>query len=263
MLQLKRLFLCLVVLSFFLISCTTSKQMVYMNDLKVDSLTSLTLKDAQLSFNRPIQINDLLWVNVGGPNIADLTALNSALGLPTQGAGAVAQSGGQPVGYLVEADGTIKLPYVGKVKAKDLTRLELEEFLRIKFESYTKDPVVNVRFMNYKVTVMGEVARPGMIAIPNERITVLEAIGMAGDLTVMGKRESVLVVREVNGIREFGRINLLSKDLFLSPFYYLKTNDVVYVEPASAKFFARERLPQFISLAAGSLSILAIILSIR
>lgn len=247
-----------------MISCTTSKQMIYLNDLHTDSLLSQAFLNGKNSFESKIQKNDLLWINVGGPNSLDLTALNSALGIPLQGGGgALSQTSAPVFGYLVEADGTIKLPYVGRVKADGMTRIQLEEYLRNEFSAYTKEPVVNVRFMNYKVTVMGDVARPGTFSIPNERITILEAIGMAGDLTVMGKRESILIIREVNGQREIGRINLLSKDLLLSPFYYLQTNDVVYVEPAPAKFFARERLPQFISLAAGSLSLLAIILSLR
>jgi polysaccharide export outer membrane protein len=245
-----------------LYSCTTSKQMVYINDLMSDSLQENHFNKSKLAFEYPIQKNDLLWITVGGPNNADLPALNSASGIMMQGGAAISNQGSQVFGYLVEADGTIKFPYVGRLKVEGLTRIELEEKLISLLVQYTSKPVVNVRYLNYKVTVMGEVARPGAFSIPNERISILEAIGMAGDLTVMGKRESVLVVREVNGERTFGRVNLLSKDLFSSPYYYLRTNDVVYIEPAPAKFFARERLPQFISLAAGSLSLLAIILTI-
>lgn len=243
-------------------SCTTSKKMVYVNDLKTDSILSAELLSSKNVFEAPIQKNDLLWISVGGPNSQDLIALNSGLGIPASGA-AVVNAAGQVFGYLVESDGNVKIPYLGKIKVEGLTRVQLESELAEKFAEYTKDPVVNIRFMNYRVTVLGEVLRPSTFTIQNERITILEALGMAGDLTVMGKRESVLIVREVNGKREFGRINLLSKDLFTSPFYYLKTNDVVYVEPASAKFFARERLPQFISLAAGSLSLFAILLSLN
>lgn len=236
--------------------------MVYMNDLKDTPILTDSLLKSKLSFEYPIQQNDLLWVTVGGPNSIDLTGLNSASGIITQGAAAVSNQGAQVFGYLVESDGSIKLPYIGKLKVEGMTRIQLEDSLTVLFADYTSKPVVNVRFLNYKITLMGEVARPGSITIPNERISILEALGMAGDLTVMGKRETVLVVREINGQRTIGRVNLLSKDLLNSPFYYLRTNDVVYVEPAPAKFFARERLPQFISLAAGSLSLLAIILTI-
>ncbi len=243
-------------------SCTTSRQMAYMNDLKTDSTLATELKNAVLNFQAPIQKNDLLWITVGGPNSEDLTALNSAIGFAGPGSASVANQGGQVFGYLVESDGSIKLPYIGKVRVEGMTRIQLEDTLVKKFKDYTIEPVVNVRFLNYKVTIMGDVARPGVINIPNERITILEAIGMAGDLTIMGRRENVLVVREINGERQMGRVNLLSKDLFRSEYFYLKTNDIIYVEPAPAKFFARERLPQFISLAAGSLSLLAIILTI-
>lgn len=243
-------------------SCTTSRQMAYMNDLKSDSALAKELSNAVINFQAPIQKNDLLWITVGGPNSEDLTALNSAIGFAGPGSASVANQGGQVFGYLVESDGSIKLPYIGKIKAEGLTRIQLEDLLVEKFADYTKEPVVNVRFLNYKVTVMGDVGRPGVFNVSNERITILEAIGMAGDLTIMGRRENVLVVREVNGERQMGRVNLLSKDLFKSEYFYLKTNDIIYVEPAPAKFFARERLPQFISLAAGSLSLLAIILTI-
>lgn len=254
----------LFIISFFSIGCTTSKEMVYLNDLKSDSTAASFEKSAKYSFSNPIQKNDLLWIVVGGPNSQDLTALNSAIGFPGgQGAGgAVTNQAANILGYLVESDGTIKLPYVGKVIAEGLTRVELEEKLRVLFSDYTKDPIVNVRFMNYKVTVMGEVTRPGTFLLPNERITILEAIGMAGDLTVMGKRSEVLILREKNGVREIGRVNLLSRDILTSPYFYLETNDVVYVEPAPAKFFARERLPQFLTLAAGTLSLVLTALTI-
>ncbi len=250
------------VLILFLFSCTTSKEMVYMNDLKIDSANYAELQRAKYEFEALIQKNDQLWITVGGANSEDLVALNSGLGIISGGGTVVNQLGSQIVGYLVEADGTIKLPYIGKIRAEGLTRMQLEEKLKKEFEQYTKEPTVNVRFINYKVTVMGEVARPGTITIPNERITILEAIGMVGDLTVMGKRSDILIIREVNGEREIGRVNLLSKDLLKSPYYYLKTNDVVYVEPAPAKFFARERLPQFLTLAASGLSLLLTIVTL-
>jgi polysaccharide export outer membrane protein len=234
-----------------------------MNDLKNDSSYASNLLKAKLEFQTLIQKNDQLWINVGGPNSTDLIALNSGMGVSGMvGGGAFVQQGGQVLGYFVEADGSIKLPYIGKVYVEGLTRSALEDTLQRAFSEYTKDPIVNVRFMNYKVTVLGEVNRPGTFSIPNERMTILEAIGMAGDLTIFGQRNEILIVREVNGKREFGRLDLLSKDIVQSPFYYLKTNDVIYVEPAPARFFARERIPQFLSIAGGALSVIAIILSI-
>lgn len=252
------LFICIILLA----SCTTSKQMVYLNDLNSDSVNNSNYKLSKLNFETPIQKNDQLWISVGGPNTPDLIALNSTSGIVGSSAGIMGQQAGMILGYVVEADGSIKLPYVGKVKVEGMSRLQLESELQKIFSEYTKDPVVNVRFMNYKFTVLGEVARPGTFSMPGERLTVLEAIGMSGDLTIYGKRQEVLVVRELEGRREFGRINLLSKDLVNSPYYYVRSNDVIYVEPAPARFFARERLPQFLSVASGALSIIAIILSI-
>ena len=243
-------------------ACTGPRKMVYMYNLP--DTTAGSISAAINSFESLIQKNDQLWITVGGTNIEDLAPLNSGSGI-IQGNNinpVTANSGVPVLGYLVEADGTIKLPWLDKVKAEGLTRLQLEKLLTDRFKDYTKNPIVNVRFLNYRVTVMGEVKNPGSFTIPNERLTVLEALGLAGDLTVLCRRENVLVVREVNGVRSLGRINLLSKDIFNSPYYYLKTNDVVYIEPSSAQFIARERFPQYVAITAGALSLLLTIINI-
>ena len=129
-------------------------------------------------------------------------------------------------------------------------------------KDYTKDPVVNVKFLNYDFSVLGEVGHPGKFEMENERTTILDALGLAGDIRVFGKRDNILVIREIDGKREFGRVNLLSKDIFKSPYYYLKTNDVVYVEPVRAKFFARSGVPQYISIAAAGITLLLTLLNI-
>lgn len=222
--------------------------------------TSGSLSKAQTSFENPIQKNDQLWITVGGSNPLDLIPLNSANGV-TSGAAAGTSSGAM-IGFLVEADGTIKMPYVGRVKAEGLTRIQLENSLTELFKDYTKNPVVNVRFINYNFSVMGEVKSQGRFAMTTERTTILEAISMAGDLTDLGKRENVLVVREVDGVRSFARVNLLSKDLFSSPYYYLKTNDVIYVEAVGAKFISRTGVPQYLGLVAVGLSLLITIINV-
>jgi polysaccharide export outer membrane protein len=164
------------------------------------------------------------------------------------------------MGYLVEGDGTIKLPYLDKVKAEGLSRLQLENLISEKMKEYTKNPVVNVRFLNYRVTVMGAVNTPGSFSLPTERVTVLDALGLAGDLTIFGIRETVLVIREENGVRSFGRVNLASKSLFNSAYYYLKTNDIVYVEASRASSVNRERIPQYVGMATGILSLIVSII---
>ena len=142
--------------------------------------------------------------------------------------------------------------------------MELETFLTEQFMVYTKNPVVNVRFLNYSVSVLGEVnGRGGRFSMTNERMTILEAISMAGDISEFGRRDNVMVIREVNGERKIARINLLSKDIFISPYYYLKTNDVVYVEPVKAKFISRSGIPQYLTIVAVGLSLLLTIINLR
>ena len=113
--------------------------------------------------------------------------------------------------------------------------MQLSEFLKEKISAYVKSPIVNVKLHNFKISVLGEVTKPGVQKVLSERITVLEAIGGAGDLTIQGQRDNVLIIREVNGKKEFKRLDLTSSDLFSSPYYYLQQNDVVYVEPNKAR----------------------------
>lgn len=243
------------------ISCTTTKQVIYFNDLK-DSVKG-NLLNAQTVFENLIQKNDLLSITVGSSNPLDLAILNSGNGM-TSGTGTASSSaGGAATGYLVEADGTIKVPYMGKIKAEGLTRLQLEDTLTKIFKDYTKDPTVNVRFLNYSFSVLGEVGARGKFNMPTERTTILEAISMAGDLTEIAKRDNILVVREVDGKRNYARVNLLSKDLFKSPYFYLKTNDVVYVEPVKAKFINRTGIPQYLGIIAVGLSLLITVINLK
>lgn len=246
-----------------ILSCTSTKQVIYMNDLNLNELKdtlSGSINKAQISFENPIQKNDQLWITVGGSNPLDLVSLNSANGMGTGSASSTIS--GAAFGYLVEADGKIQIPYIGKVPAEGLTRLQLEDTLTTLFKDYTKNPVVNVRFLNYNYSVMGEVNNRGRFNMVNERTTILDAISVAGDLTDLGKRDNVLVVREVNGVRSFARVNLLSKSLFKSPYYYLKTNDVVYVEPVKAKFISRTGVPQYLTIVAVGLSLLITIVNL-
>ena len=239
------------------ISCTSTKKLIYFYDLKDTSVKNI--KTAQAAFENLIQKNDQLWITVGGSNPLDLGVLNSGNGV----IGPINASNGAALGYFVEADGKIKIPYVGSVQAEGLTRLQLEKVLTESFKDYTKNPIVNVRFLNYSYSVLGEVTRSGKYNMVNERTTILEAITMAGDLTDLGKRDNVLVVREVNGLRTFARVNLSSKDLFKSPYFYLKTNDVIYIEPVRAKFISRNGIPQYLGIVAVGLSLLITIINFR
>jgi len=238
-------------------SCTSTKKVVYFNDL-TDSTAFASVKTAKAAFENTIQKNDQLWITVGGSNLDDLSVLNSGNGIGVGGGnGNIGTSGnGAVIGYLVESDGKIKIPFLGKVQAEGLSRLQLENNLTELFKEYTRNPVVNVRFLNYSYSVLGEVTRSGRYVMQTERVTLLDAISQAGDLTDLGKRENITVIREENGERKIGKLNLLSKDLFNSPFFYLRNNDVVYVEPVKARFISRSGIPQYVSIVAIGLSMI-------
>ena len=249
--------ICLLLLSLNIVACVSSKKIVYLNNL-ADSAKA-DINQAKTDFNNPIQKTDLLAITVGGSNPQDLVSLNSGSGyLPgTAAAGTNLKS----IGYLVESDGKIQFPFLGRVQAAGLTRLQLEDTLTYRLRDYTRDPVVNIKFLNYGYSVLGEVTHPGRFEMENERTTILDALGMANDMTIYGKRNNVLVIREINGRREFGRINLTARNIFKSPYFYLKTNDVIYVEPENTKFLARSGFLQYFSPAIAGLTLLITILN--
>lgn len=237
-------------------SCVSLKKVIYLNDVS-DSTGNLT--NPKVDFEALIQKNDLLSIAVGGSNPEDVNILNSGSGvIPGATVGGAASKN---LGYLVEADGTIQMPFLGKVQAAGLTRLQLQDTLTLKLKDYTKNPVVNVKFLNYNYSVLGEVNHPGKFEMDNERTTIFDALASANDMTTFGKRQNILVVREENGQRIYGRVDILSKDVFKSPYYYLKTNDVVYVEPVKAKFLTRNGIPQLIAIAAAAAALVLAILS--
>jgi polysaccharide export outer membrane protein len=141
------------------------------------------------------------------------------------------------LGYLVDKEGNIDFPILGNLKVAGLTRMQLTSLIKNRLinEDLIKDPIITVQFLNFKVSVMGEVARPGSFTINSDRVTLLEALSMAGDLTIYGKRDRVAVIREANGKRTVLFHDLRSSDIFESPCYYLQQNDIVYVEPNKAR----------------------------
>ncbi len=150
---------------------------------------------------------------------------------------------GAPGIATVDSEGNILYPQFGYLKVAGLTRMELRSLLLEKLKVYLRDPVVTVDFSNFKVTMLGEVKQQGVISVPEGKITILEALGQSGDLTETGRRDSVTVIREVNGKREFGNLNLLSNEIFKSPYFVLQQNDVVYVPmiPSKALVAVKER----------------------
>jgi polysaccharide export outer membrane protein len=137
--------------------------------------------------------------------------------------------------YLVDANGFIDFPTLGKIKVSGLSRTEVLQLLDGKLSQYIKKPIVSLRITNFKVSVQGEVLAPGTFPVASERITLIEALTMAKDLTVYGKRNNILIIREIDGVKTFNRVDITSASFMNSPFYYLAQNDVVYVEPNQNK----------------------------
>lgn len=164
--------------------------------------------------------------------------------------------------YTVDENGYINYPLIGNVKVGGLTRTEAENELKSKISKYIVNPGVNINFTNFRISVLGEVAKPGNFTIPNERISILDALGMAGDLTINGVRNNVMVIREQNGQKETYNVDLTSKEMLNSPVYYLAQNDVVYVEPNNAKVSASKFTPNYslwISVAGVIISVISVI----
>ena len=139
------------------------------------------------------------------------------------------------IGYLVRRDGKIDMPIIGKIEAAGLTTDELQDSILTKLHPYLKEPAVVVRYLNFRITVLGEVTTPGTFLVANERVTILDLLGLAGDITPYGNRSNILVIREQNGQRTTGRLNLQDRDIFKSPFFYMQQNDVIYVEPLKTR----------------------------
>lgn len=137
--------------------------------------------------------------------------------------------------YLVDAIGTIDFPILGKLKVSGLTRTEVLKTLQDKISVYIKKPIINLRIMNFKVSVQGEVTQPGTYNVISERLTLIEALTMAKDLTIYGLRNNILVIREMDGVKSYNRVDITRSDFINSPFYYLAQNDVIYVEPNKNK----------------------------
>lgn len=213
-----------------LTACTSSKKILYLQDVQ-----PLKQQDIENQYEVKIHNDDLLAIMVNSKNPE--LALPFNLPLVSYQVGYQSGYNQRILGYLVDSDGDIDFPILGKIHVAGMTRKELTGYLKQRLidEDYIKDPIVTVQFLNFKISVMGEVNRPGSFDISSDRITLLEALSKAGDLTIYGRRDRVAVIREVDGVRTILYHDLRSSDIFQSPCYYLQQNDIVYVEPNKAK----------------------------
>ncbi len=166
-------------------------------------------------------------------------------------------------GYLVDPNGFIDFPVLGRLKMSGASIEEAKEMIAGKLTPFLKEPLILIRFMNFRFTVLGEVGGPQTLTVPGERITILEALGQAGDLTPYSNRENIMVIREQDGKRVFGYINIHSPEVFQSPYFYLQQNDIVYVEPTPAKTVdVRDPISEILPLVSGIVSLAALLIAL-
>lgn len=225
-------------------SCSPSKDVVYFQD--ANQFETLVEDN---SFTSKFKVDDLVSIHISTLDAEASAPFNLFRGAEEGGISA------EQVNYLVDKNGEIDFPVIGKVKIEGLSPSETKELLREKLSDYLKDPIINIRIRNFTVTVMGAVNRPGTYPVNGEKISIMEALGLAGDITIKGRRDNVMVLRDFDGAKVYNRINLNSKEALKSPVYYLTQNDVVYVEPnKSGK--TQSNLDQRASIAVSILSVL-------
>jgi len=252
-------------------SCVDSKKLAYFNNVKRDTTIQMQAVPPIFKINK----NDLLQITIESLDAQAMAVLNQTNGSPTASSAGSAQmtttpstgttsTSGTVAGNLVNEKGNITLPLLGIVKAEGLTKEELEAEIRKELidKKIVLDPIVTIRILNYKITILGEVNRPGVIPVPNEKITLPEALGLAGDLTPFGRRDNVLLARLVGNKMVYKRFSLNDDKLFDKDLYYLQNNDLIYVEGNKAKAGQSDRSTQTIPIFLSSISLLAVILSL-
>lgn len=238
-------------------SCTTPKKIVYFqNSTNLESIPSIN------NISPKYVAGDMLSIKVSaidneaarpfnlGENSSSIS--NSDTNTETSANKSI---------YILDSEGNIEFPVLGKLAILGLNRVEVQEMIKGKLKSYINKPIVSVLLKNFKITILGEVNSPGSYSIPNERITIIEAIGLARDLNIKGKRENITVIRETDSTKTYHKIDLTSKAFFDSPVYYLAQNDVIYVEPNKAQKKASKN-NNFTRVLAAVSSVLSIVLSV-
>lgn len=246
----------LVLIILFLGSCASVERARYFND---SVPAQYPLVDANL--DPIIQKADILGITISSLN-PDANQPFNTLNVTPAGYFGNTNNSMAPVGYLVDPEGVITYPMLGRLQAAGLTKAQFTDSLMIALKSrkLLVDPIVNVRILNFKVTVLGEVGKPTVVSVANERISLLEAIGMAGDLTLTAKRDNVLLIREEGNKKITRRINLNDESFFRSPYYFLKNNDIIYVEANKAKVQSTSRFTTLLPAMLSGFALLAIII---
>ncbi|MEO7522985.1 MAG: polysaccharide biosynthesis/export family protein [Ferruginibacter sp.] len=239
-------------------SCITTERATYFNNAEDTSFLTRTEEPT----DAPIFKNDILSVVISSAN-ADASALFNTSNNYQTNSSSVTGMMTSTAGYLVNNEGFIQLPILGNIKAAGITKKQLKADITAILidKKLLIDPIVTIRYMNFEVTVIGEVTHPTVITVPSERISMLKALGLAGDITIYGKKDNVLLIRETEGRRKVKRINLNSRNFLTSSYYYLQPNDVIYVEANKEKVAQASRNPQLLPTILSGLSVIAVVLT--
>lgn len=241
-----------------LTTCGTSRNLVYFSNLQNTSEYTAPIENSAAP---TIQPDDIISITVKSLNPESNLLFNNGV-LPTIGAGGgLATTIKADDGYLVGRDGAIDFPILGRVQVAGLTKAAITNNLIKELRNHVKNPIVAVRFINFRITVIGEVARPATFLVTSERINILEALGLAGDMTAYGRRDNVLLIREADGTRKTTRLNLNDKAVLSSPYFYLQQNDVVYVEPDKSKALQASTRFYYVPIALTAISVISILFS--
>jgi polysaccharide export outer membrane protein len=249
-------FFCIIAIA-LLSSCASTRKIAYFNDIQDSAVIA-----SKGSLEPVIQKKDILSITVSSLS-NEATIIFNAPNLPITPNASTNPNAPQTAGYLVGEDGNIKFPVLGDIPAAGLTQKQLENNITQQLidKKLLFDPIVSSRFLNFRVTVLGEVNHPGVITAPSEQISILEAIGQAGDLTIYGLRDNVMLIRQVGPDKIIKRLDLNSSKILQSPYYFLKSNDVIYVEPGRAKVTSTDLTRQYLPIIFSGISVLVIVLN--
>lgn len=238
-------------------SCLTTKKVAYFSDVS-DS----TIINSVAGLEPIIQKNDILSISVSSLS-NEATIIFNTPNLPLSPGSLSNPNAPQTAGYLVSQSGDVKFPILGSIHAEGLTPAQLEkEITNLLIDrKLLFDPVVSLRFLNFRVTVLGEVARPGVVYAPGEQLSILEALGQAGDLTIYGLRGNVILIRQENGQKIIRRLDLTSSNLLTSPYYFLKSNDIIYVEPGRNKIASTDATLRILPVVFSGISVIVVVLN--
>lgn len=240
-----------------LASCTSQRRVAYFRGVDAASADSINAHFNNIHEAR-ICVGDMLSIIVSGLDPTAVAPFNlPVVGYEKPGSDQLYSSPTLQA-YLVDVEGNIDFPVAGKIHLAGLTKSQAIERIHESLSPYLKDIIVTIKFLNYKVSVIGEVQRPGQYSISNERVTVLDALAMAGDMSIYGKRNNVLVIRENDGKMEFARLDLNTDEVFTSPYYFLQQNDVLYVEPNNVKAISGLNISLYLSAATTLASVVSV-----